>query len=77
MAGRVGFEPTVELNTRQPLSRRPQSSTLAPPRGASEAEGEGFEPPVGLHPQLFSRQPPSSTRPSLPFDGSPSWEILP
>ena len=29
------------------------------------AEGEGFEPPVTLLPQLFSRQPPSSTRPSL------------
>ena len=23
-----------------------------------QAEGEGFEPPVGLRPQLFSRQPP-------------------
>jgi hypothetical protein len=23
-----------------------------------EAEGEGFEPPVGVNPQLFSRQPP-------------------
>ena len=28
----MGFEPTVELITPQPLSRRPQSSTLAPPR---------------------------------------------
>jgi hypothetical protein len=31
-AGREGFEPSVELLTPQPLSRRPQSSTLAPPR---------------------------------------------
>jgi hypothetical protein len=23
-----------------------------------QAEGEGFEPPVGVNPQLFSRQPP-------------------
>ena len=29
------------------------------------AEGEGFEPPVTLPPQRFSRPPPSSTRPSL------------
>ena len=33
MAGREGFEPSVELLAPQPLSRRPQSSTLAPPRG--------------------------------------------
>ena len=30
-AGREGFEPSVELKTQQPLSRRPQSTTLAPP----------------------------------------------
>ncbi len=30
-AGRAGFEPAVEVFPRQPLSRRPQSSTLAPP----------------------------------------------
>jgi hypothetical protein len=30
-AGREGFEPSVELLAPQPLSRRPQSSTLAPP----------------------------------------------
>src|SRR3972149_4255063 len=53
-----GFKP------RQPLSRRPQSTTLAPPRFSgwfcerNQAEGEGFEPPVGVNPQLFSRQPP-------------------
>jgi hypothetical protein len=29
------------------------------------AEGEGFEPPVELPPQWFSRPPPSTTRPSL------------
>jgi hypothetical protein len=32
LAGRQGFEPWVELLAPQPLSRRPQSSTLAPPR---------------------------------------------
>jgi hypothetical protein len=31
-AGRTGFEPAVRLVTGQPLSRRPQSSTLAPPQ---------------------------------------------
>ena len=30
------------------------------------AEGEGFEPPVRLPVQWFSRPPPSTTRPSLP-----------
>ena len=30
-AGRAGFEPAVEVFPRQPLSRRPQSTTLAPP----------------------------------------------
>jgi len=25
---------------------------------SNKAEGEGFEPPVSLRPQLFSRQPP-------------------
>ena len=30
-AGRQGFEPWVELLTPQPLSRRPRSSTPAPP----------------------------------------------
>ena len=29
------------------------------------AEGEGFEPPVGLHPQRFSRPPRSTTPPTL------------
>ena len=32
LAGRAGFEPAVGLDTRQPLSRRPHSTTLAPPR---------------------------------------------
>ena len=78
-AGRAGFEPAVEVFPRQPLSRRPQSTTLAPPLCRVilcpnfqayttsrqqfqiyllKAEGEGFEPPVGVNPQLFSRQPP-------------------
>ena len=48
---------------RQPLSRRPQSTTLAPPQNRNiinvqdggveatiQAEGEGFEPPVGSSP---------------------------
>ena len=35
LAGREGFEPSVELFTPQPLSRRPQSSTLAPPQKES------------------------------------------
>ena len=29
------------------------------------AEGEGFEPPVGIHPQRFSRPPRSTTPPTL------------
>ena len=49
LAGRAGFEPAVELFTRQPLSRRPQSATLAPPHiqlfaRIGKAEGVGFEP---------------------------------
>jgi hypothetical protein len=67
LAGRQGFEPWEELITPQPLSRRPRSSTPAPPPTAFScvAEGEGFEPPVTLQPQRFSRPSPSSTRPSL------------
>ena len=49
-AGRTGFEPAVPFRV-QLLSRQPQSTTLAPPRGRIiKAEGEGFEPPVGLSP---------------------------
>ena len=54
-AGRQGFEPWVEFKALQPLSRRPRSSTPAPPRERPRnrlermqlflAEGEGFEPP--------------------------------
>ena len=32
LAGRQGFEPWVEFNTPQPLSRRSRSATPAPPR---------------------------------------------
>src|SRR5947207_15993233 len=31
-------------------------------------EREGFEPPVPFRVQWFSRPPPSTTRPPLPFD---------
>ena len=34
--------------------------------GRNVAEGEGFEPPVGLHPQRFSRPPHSTALPSFP-----------
>jgi hypothetical protein len=73
-AGRQGFEPWEELFTPQPLSRRPRSSTPAPPLALFNclAEGEGFEPPVTVRPQRFSRPSPSSARPSLP-DLRPVW----
>ena len=56
-AGRAGFEPAVEFITRQPLSRRSHSTTLAPPRVQMDikisAEGEGFEPTVGCPTPVF------------------------
>ncbi len=54
-AERQGFEPWVGF-TRQPLSRRSQSSTLAPPqiiRLLSQAEEVGFEPTIGFPIPVF------------------------
>src|SRR5438094_7283262 len=39
------------------------------------AEGEGFEPPVPLRVQWFSRPPPSTTRPSLPPSQAPNTPL--
>ncbi len=50
MAGRAGFEPAVELYTRQPLSRRPHSTTLAPPHAGIKifSGGRGIRTHGGL-----------------------------
>ena len=40
------------------------------------AEGEGFEPPVPLRVQWFSRPPPSTTRPSLRIEIWPEFARL-
>ena len=59
LAGREGFEPSVEFKARQSLSRRSRSSTPAPPRvcGCSPwsdlAEGEGFEPTLTFAKPVF------------------------
>ncbi len=56
--GRAGIRTLVPGLAEKPLSRRPQSSTLAPPQFAGyqvvKAEGEGFEPPeAGYASMLF------------------------
>ena len=48
LAGRAGFEPAVELDTRQPLSRRPHSTTLAPPQLRAYSGGRGIRTHGGL-----------------------------
>ncbi len=75
--GRAGIRTLVPGLAEKPLSRRPQSSTLAPPQLASyslvQAEGEGFEPPVHRCTTLFksaaishSAIPPGAVRSILP-----------
>ena len=89
-AGRAGFEPAVEVMPRQPLSRRPQSTTLAPPQiiklqsyashHHKKAEGEGFEPPVGLSPTAVFKTAAlvhSAIPPSISGNCFPSDVILP
>ena len=72
LAGREGFEPSVEdLNPRQALSRRPRSAISGTSPEGSQAEGEGFEPPVGFPTAVFktaafvrSAIPPGAKDPS-------------
>ena len=76
LAGREGFEPSVEdLNPRQALSRRPRSANSGTSPEGSQAEGEGFEPPVGcptavLKTAAFVRSaiPPGAKNPSRKRD---------
>ena len=51
-SGEGGIRTLGRVLPRQPLSRRSQSATLAPPQlsASSKAEGEGFEPTVKLSP---------------------------
>ena len=72
MAGRVGFEPTVEFNPDNHLAGGPNRPLWHLPISfflsiinRRLAEGEGFEPPETLQPQWFSRPPQSTTLPSL------------
>lgn len=69
MAGREGFEPSRDIATPTHLAGgRTRPGYATSPRVVRSikqsanlrtlAEGEGFEPPVTLLPQLFSRQPP-------------------
>ena len=75
--GEGGIRTLGRAFTRQPLSRRPRSSTLAPPHIQlqapilNEAEGEGFEHTVGCPTPVFktgalnhSAIPPQGTYPS-------------
>lgn len=48
LAGREGFEPSVGLYTRQPLSRRPHSTTLAPPQYSIVSGERGIRTHGGL-----------------------------
>ena len=68
MAGRVGFEPTVEFDPDNHLAGGPNRPLWHLPvinKLVVMAEGEGFEPPETLRPQWFSRPSQSSTLPSL------------
>ena len=58
LAGREGFEPSVEFYPDNHLAGGPDRPLRHLPGVTIMAEGEGFEPPVRFPPQLFSRQPP-------------------
>ena len=55
MAGRVGFEPTAELNPSTHLAGEPNRPLWHLPsiRLLIAAEGEGFEPPVAFTTPVF------------------------
>ena len=77
--GEVGIRTLGRILLRQPLSRRPQSSTLAPPQIVKvfAAEEVGFEPTLGFPKPVFKTGAfnRSAIPPQSKYSNTESWLI--